>query len=480
MVRFPVLRWGEPYESLESEQVFHFATGEPVAEFGKANAGLVNRDLRKAGRARDALREASPGELLALVKRAARAFMEDELPAGDSRQTPDDFVRQLSASSGLPERLCRTNMEKLHFVMAHIDEVLGSLTRGLDLDILARGWGREGEVTRSYQAQADALGMVLPSNSPGVHTLWMPVLPLQVGLVMKPGSQDPWTPSRLVEALFAAGAPRTAIGLYPGGHDVGAAILQQSRRALIFGGPQTVDQYAGDPRVQVHGPGYAKILIGEDVADDWERYLDMMVESVAANSGRSCINASGIWTPRHGREIAAALAERLASIQPLPHDDPRAELAAFTAEGQARAISEDIDAGLAAPGAEDATAARREGDRLVEHDRYGYVLPTVVYCDSPEHPLANKEYMFPFVSVVECPQRDMLRRIGYSLVATALTHDERWRRELLDATDIDRLNFGAVPTTRLDWLQPHEGNIVDFLYRARAFQMGDDLGGGGS
>jgi hypothetical protein len=27
-----------------------------------------------------------------------------------------------------------------------------------------------------------------------------------------------------------------------------------------------------------------------------------------------------------------------------------------------------------------------------------------------------------------------------------------------------------VPTTQLNWRQPHEGNIVDFLFRARAFQ----------
>ncbi len=56
-------------------------------------------------------------------------------------------------------------------------------------------------------------------------------------------------------------------------------------------------------------------------------------------------------------------------------------------------------------------------------------------------------------------------------MVTALTDDDHWRRELLDAATIDRLNFGPVPTTKLDWLQPHEGNIVDFLYRARAFQM---------
>ena len=79
--------------------------------------------------------------------------------------------------------------------------------------------------------------------------------------------------------------------------------------------------------------------------------------------------------------------------------------------------------------------------------------------------------MFPFVSVVECPQEQMLERIGPTLVCTAITCNESWKRQLLDAVHVDRLNFGAVPTTQLNWLQPHEGNIVDFLFRARAFQM---------
>ncbi|GIT30637.1 MAG: hypothetical protein Ct9H300mP1_26830 [Planctomycetaceae bacterium] len=37
----------------------------------------------------------------------------------------------------------------------------------------------------------------------------------------------------------------------------------------------------------------------------------------------------------------------------------------------------------------------------------------------------------------------------------------------LDATNIDRLNIGEVKTIQLNWLQPHEGNIIDFLFRAR-------------
>jgi hypothetical protein len=64
----------------------------------------------------------------------------------------------------------------------------------------------------------------------------------------------------------------------------------------------------------------------------------------------------------------------------------------------------------------------------------------------------------------------MIEKIGQTLVCSAITNDKTWERRLIDATNIDRLNIGAIPTIKLDWLQPHEGNIVDFLFRARAFQ----------
>ena len=64
----------------------------------------------------------------------------------------------------------------------------------------------------------------------------------------------------------------------------------------------------------------------------------------------------------------------------------------------------------------------------------------------------------------------MLKSIGSTLVCTAVTKDEAWIAQLVDARNIDRLNVGPVPTCALNWLQPHEGNIIDFLYRNRAFQ----------
>jgi len=470
-VHIPILRWGEPYKSFDVDKVVHFATGEPIAEVSRANAGMVERDMRHAQRARDVLREIPIAELVKMMKKAGDLYLNAELPIGDGAQTPLDFAKQQSASTGLPEHMCSANMKKNHFVLNNMDQILDSLTRGLDMTILTKGWGVESRgVPVSYQAQSPVLGMVLPSNSPGVHTLWLPIIPMQVGLVLKPGPQEPWTPYRMAAAFTQAGVPKEAISVFPGAGEIGAAVLAKVARSLIFGGTATVEQYKGNPRVQAHGPGFSKIIIGDDQVDNWEKYLDLMFDSVVANSGRGCINCSGIWVSRNGEKIADALAKRMGPIEALASTDPKAALAAFTVPGQAEGVNNDIENDLKNPGAVEMTAKYRTGDRMVKIERAAYMRPTVVYCKSPDVPAAKKEYMFPFVTVVECPQEQMLEKIGPTLVCSGITNDPGLRRSLMDATHIDRLNLGAIPTIALNWLQPHEGNIVDFLFRARAYQ----------
>src|SRR6187399_1177127 len=367
MLHLPVLRWGAPYESLEKDEVVHFATGEPIATVSRANGGMIQRDARKAQRARDVLREIPILELIDRAGKAGELYVDATLPIGDGTQTPEEFARAQSASTGLPERMCRGNMKKNGFVLAEMRRILESLTRGLSLEVLSSGFGEERGVPISFQVQSPVVGLVLPSNSPGVHTLWLPIIPLQIGLVLKPGPQEPWTPYRMAEAFFQAGIPREAISLYPGGADVGAAVLDACGRSLVFGGTATVDRYRGNPRVQAHGPGFSKIVFGDDQVDAWEKHLDMMVDSVFANSGRGCINCSGIWVSRHTREIADALAQRLASIRPLPPEDPESSIAAFTVPGVADAISGAIDADVKAPGVTDVTAAYRgDAPRIVK------------------------------------------------------------------------------------------------------------------
>jgi len=99
VIHIPVLRWGEPYQSLESDKVVHFATGEPLAEVSRANGGLVERDMRHAQRARDVLREIPIRDLLKMAKTAGELYASADLPLGDGSQTPNDFVKLQSATT---------------------------------------------------------------------------------------------------------------------------------------------------------------------------------------------------------------------------------------------------------------------------------------------------------------------------------------------------------------------------------------------
>ncbi|SMP49973.1 Acyl-CoA reductase [Neorhodopirellula lusitana] len=470
MITLNPLRWGKQYESLDFNDVVHFDTGEPIARVGTVGGGIVSRDLRQAHKAREALLEVPTSELIAMSKKAAELFETGTLTVGDSQQTVDDFVHQQSASTGLPEHMCRSNMSKNSFVLSKMDEILNCLTRGLDLSILSKGYGDEGRgVTVSYQCQTPVLGAVLPNNSPGVHTLWLPAIALQVGLALKPGSQEPWTPYRMVSAFIEAGVPAAAFGLYPGGHDAGGAIMAKTPRSMIFGSAETLAQHAGNPRVQAHGPGFSKILLGDDIVDDWEMYLDVMVESVLSNSGRSCINCSGIWASRHTKEIAAAIADRIGPVDISSPSDDEAKLAAFTVPAMAKGTWAMVQQDLAESGVTDMTA--EFGEKLIEREHCAYLRPMVVHADSHERAVAAKEYMFPFVSVVECPQAEMIRHIGPTLIGTVITSDEALITQAGACTDIDRLNVGPLATNRVNWLQPHEGNIIEFLFRNRAYQI---------
>jgi hypothetical protein len=469
----PLLRKGTPYRSLDVAKAVHYRTREPIADVSQANLGLIRRDLLDQASARAALARIPYAELVAMSKRAAELFLTGTLPVDPIAglvQTPDDYVAQLSATTGMPHVLVRRNMQKVHGVLAQVEEVLGGLTRGLDLTLLDTGIGMVAGRAISFFPRGDAMGVVLPNNSPGVHSLWAPTTVLKIPLVLKPGSAEPWTPFRMIQAWYAAGLPREAFSFYPSDHAGGNEILRRTGRGMVFGDVKATERWRKEGgRVEIHGPGFSKVILGADALAGWEAHLETIVASVADNGGRSCVNASGVWVPGRGREIAEALAKKLAAIVPRAADDPQAGLAPFVDPAVAERVSALIDRDLEQPGAEDVSARVRGSDRLARWDGSTYLLPTVLFCDR-EHPLANREYMFPFVSVVEVPEADMPECLGHSLVVTAITGNPSLFDRLVSSPLVDRLYIGPVPTSRIGWDQPHEGNLFEHLYARRAIQ----------
>lgn len=468
----PALRRGKPYASLDRMPVNDYRTGIPLAQISQVNAGIVRKDLAKIAESRAALRLYTCERLIEICAKTADWFLNGTLPLGDQghQQSPEDFVRTLSSTSGLPHVMVRRNMTKIHSALVNMHTILNGLTRGLDPSVLDRGLGEQSGSRVSYYPTTNCLGLVLPSNSPGVNSLWLPAIPLKMPVVLKPGREEPWTPYRLMQAFIAAGCPAEAFGFYPTDHEGAGEILRSCGRALVFGDKSTTAQYANNPAIQIHGPGYSKILIGEDEIERWPEFIDVMVSSISDNGGRSCINASAVVVPKYAAEIADALARKLGPVVPATTDDPDARLSGFANPKVADSIDAAVEEGLRTPGASELTAKYRQGPRKAFADGGTYLRPTILLCDSFAHPLANREFLFPYASVVQVPQAEMLKLIGPSLVVTAITKDPTFRDQLLECPLIERLNLGAISTMQVSWDQPHEGNLFEFLYRRRSIE----------
>lgn len=466
----PALRKGRPYESLDKVQVKDHKTGEICAEVSQVNAGIVRKDLAKIAEARKSLKKFTVEQLLEITAKAGDLFLNGTLPLGDKghTQSPQEYIATLSRTSGLPHIMVKRNMTKIHYAMTNMRTILNGLSRGLDLSVIDRGFGTQAGCPVAYFPTTDSLGLVMPSNSPAVNSLWLPAIALKIPVVIKPGREEPWTPFRLIQAFIAAGAPAEAFGFYPTDHEGSGEVVKLGGRNLVFGDVNIAKMYEGNPRVQVHGPGWSKIIIGEDKIESWKEYLDVIVSSISDNGGRSCINASAVIVPKYGKEIATAIAERLGPVKPLSSDDENAKLSGFANVKMADYIDSAIDNDLQTPGAEDVTAPFRDGSRKVEFQGGTFLRPTIVWCSDPNHPLSNREFLCPYASVLEVPQSQVLEKIGYTLVCTAITQDQKFIDELLECQTIDRLNLGPISTMKISWDQPHEGNMFEFLYKRRS------------
>jgi len=474
MLHLPILRWGVPYRSVNQVVTPHFRTREPFVSMSQANIGLIRRDLLQQADARALLLKIPVADLVKMAGTAANHFLNDTLPLdpeSGTMQTPQQYVEQVSATTGMPFSNVRRNMLKVHGVLDKVEEVLAGLTRGLDLSVLDAGYGTVHGQMLSFFPRTDALGVVLPSNSPGVHSLWAPTPVLKMPLVLKPGSAEPWTPLRIINAWVKAGAPAGAFAYYPTDHAGGNEILRSTGRGMVFGDVGSTKRWKADGRVEVHGPGYSKVVIGPDLADQWEQYIDVIAESMSNNGGRSCVNASGVWVTKHADQIAEALAKKLASVEPRAADDPAAVLAPFADPETAKRISATIDGDMNSESgtARDVSAGVRGSDRVASAHGGTYLLPTVIRCNA-NHPLANREFLFPFASVVEVPAAELPECLGSSLVVTCISNDPAFRARFVASPHVDRLNFGPLSTTQIGWDQPHEGNLFEHLYARRAIQ----------
>ncbi len=450
LVFIDALGAGGDYRTRNSEIITSTA-GAAVAELSIVPPLYVSRTIGAQRKVRPlpvVQREAALGN-------AADAFATATIGGLDF----EDYVRLAGAISGLPIAVTRAGARGVaQAVATAFDAVRAARPAGAALDWREERkgggavWARRGEVFAVHAA----------GNGPGVHALWPQALALGYRVAVRPSRREPLTAHRLVNALRQAGFRFEDAVYLPSDHAGADEIIRSADVAMVYGGQDVVDKYAGDPAVVVNGPGRTKILITAD--RDWRDHLDLVVDSIANLGGMACVNATAVLYEGDPAPLARAIAERLAAIPPLPIDDERAILPTQPLE-QARALANHLAARAAG------TAPLLGADQVVAEVGNGYAAlrPAVHLLAEADPDKLNVELPFPCVWVAPWSRADALEPLRHSLVVTAITGDDGLVDDLLAEPTVTNVYRGRHPTYYAAPEIPHNGFLADHLMRNKGF-----------
>jgi acyl-CoA reductase-like NAD-dependent aldehyde dehydrogenase len=313
-----------------------------------------------------------------------------------------------------------------------------------------------------WARRGDVFAVLASGNGPGVHGLWPQALALGYRVAVRPSRREPLTAHRLLNALGQAGfRPHDAVYL-PTDHHGADELIRSADLAMVYGGQDVVDKYAGDATVFVNGPGRTKILITAD--HDWHDYLDVITDSIANLGGVACVNATAVLYEGDPTPLAEAIAEKLSMIQVLPTDDERAILPTQNI-GAATALASHL-ATVAA-----GTTPLLGADQVVAalSDSSAALRPALHLLAKPDVAKLNVELPFPCVWVSPWSRADGLEPLRHSLVVSAITDDEGLIDDLLAEPTIANVYGGRHPTHHTAAHMPHDGFLADFLMRNKGF-----------
>lgn len=428
--------------------------GNPVAELSLVPRLFVHRGIA-------ALRRASRvpvDERVAALTEAGRRFA----TATINGLSPQEYQYLASRVSGLPISVVRAGTEKIGHAAAQ-----AHASSRCALPVAAVDHWRD-PVTRTGHAVWSRVGDVLAvhasGNSPTVHALWLEALALDYRVAVRPSQREPFTPHRLITALREAGFGDDQVMLLPTEHAVADDIIQTADRAIVYGGDEVVDRYAGSSTVLPQGPGRSKILLA---GGGWESHLDTVIASVSDLAGTACVNTTAVFVEGDPAPVAQAIAERLAALPSLPPEDDKAVLPVKTL-----ATAHAIETSLLrrAQGAK----AWLGGDSIVDDlgDGSAALRPAVFQVNDVAAPQTGIEMGFPCVWVAPWSRSDGSRPLRNTLVLTAITDDERLIDTLIDEPSIANVYLGDHAT---HWFRPgipHDGFLAEFLMRTKAVIRG--------
>jgi benzaldehyde dehydrogenase (NAD) len=378
--RFSSNGWREAAETIA---VTAPATGETLAEVGKASADDVHAACAAAREAQPAWAARNYDERAGVMREAARLFAEHE----------DEFAGWLvregggtRAKAALEHRYALTELLTAQAMLYEDD--------GVTLPSLLPG-----ETSLARRVPLGVVGVISPWNYPVILALRSvaPALATGNAVVLKPASDTPVVGGIMLARLFEeAGLPEGVLHVLPGkGSEAGSALAENGDSAMIsFTGSSEVGRTIGESggralkRVALELGGKNPFVVLDDA--DVERAAAAGAFGQFFHQGQTCMAIGRhVVHERVADDYVAALVERAESLEVGDPATDGVEFGPIINESQIESMDEIVSESVAA-GAELRTGGR--GDGL-------FFRPTVLVGVEPGMPAFEQEIFGPVAAV---------------------------------------------------------------------------------
>lgn len=347
-----------------------------------------------------------------------------------------------------------------------IKEARGDVQEGIDMTYYVAGEGRRmwGQTTPSelpdkfcftVRQPHGVIAAITPWNFPMAIPCWkiMPALVTGNTVVFKPSHFSPLSAVNLMRILEEAGLPPGVVNLVLGGGRAGAALVEDSRVAMVsFTGSLEIGRQIAvscaqtGKRLHLELGGKNAIIVLEDA--DIDLAIEGAVWSAFGTSGQRCTAASRIIVDQKvadgftERLVARARALRLGDgLDPAVEMGPVVNQAALEKAQRYMEIARDEGAAIACGG------ARAMGQGL-EHG--WFFQPTVLVDVQPRMRVAQEEIFAPVTDVIVSSSLEEAVSINndvpYGLVASVYTRDVNRAFQAMEhiSTGIVYINAGTI------------------------------------
>ncbi|OPZ91273.1 MAG: hypothetical protein BWY74_02009 [Firmicutes bacterium ADurb.Bin419] len=403
-------------------------------------------------------------DIICDLKKAADVFKQMEFEIGDLKIREGDYVRLVSESTGLTPDLVRSEIHEIADILYNIENILKVQIPGDIEEVLDNNrYLNHGTYTGYYPA-GKTLAVKLPGNIPTICLYWLIPFAQKRPIFLIPPKEDLFTHLLLVEAIKKVNPLLSSfISFLPCNNQFQSNLYNISDQILLPESSKSVVENNLELMEKTYFIHYgrSKFLITDQYKLE---FSDILFRKMMWNNGRTCTGLTSVITTNSADVLTHDLSTKL--IRECEYDI-EGKIPAFSLK-RARLLNNMIDEFVSKGEVLDITSNIRNKPRLVEINNKGIIFPTVLLVKNKKSGAFGLELPFPFVSVIQIEENEIIEYAKNTLIMSVISGKVELVKDLCYEKSILKIFSGANVERGYNYLDPHEGYMLDFLNHKKA------------